>query len=351
MPKDLTFGKLKISNNSPVIIIAELADSHNGNMETAKQLVKAAKEAGADVAKFQLHLPDIEMVPGSIQMWDGPLYDILKRNLFTPEMHKEIMEYCQSIGIEYLCTPFCPAAVDILNEMGVSAFKTGSGELTNLPQQRKLAKISAATGKPVIVSTGMSRWEEISETIKVYEEEGSKENLILTNCTSEYPPVYSHLHLNTIGELKEKYGVWVGQSDHTMDNYSVFAAVALGAKVIEKHFTLSRNQEGPDHKISLEPHMLKELVEGVRKIEQAIQGSKVVSSEEQVVRNWAFHSVVSACDINAGENLTLENLIPKRPGSGIEAKYLDKNFSDKLLNKKAKHFLKKDTIIQWTDIE
>ena len=185
--QEIKIGKLKINSKSPTIIIAEIADSHNGSMKTAKKMVDEVKKAGADIAKFQLHLPEIEMVPGSIKMWDGYLYDILKKNLFTPDMHKEIMNYCEKIGIEYLCTPFCPDAIDVLNNLGVKAFKTGSGELTNLPMQRKLAKISASTGKPIIVSTGMCTWDEIKDTVKIYKEEGSKENLILTNCTSEYP--------------------------------------------------------------------------------------------------------------------------------------------------------------------
>ncbi len=350
--KEIQFGKLKIGDNNPVVIIVEIADSHNGSLETAKEMIDVAKEAGADVVKFQLHLPDIEMVSGSIQMWDGSLYDILKRNLFTPEMHKEMMDYCDKVGIEYLCTPFCPTAVDILNDLGVKAFKTGSGELTNLPQHRKIAKISAKTGKPVIVSTGMSNWKEISDTVRVYEEEGAKNNLILMNCTSAYPPTnYSTLNLGFIKKLQETFGVWTGQSDHTMDNYTAYASVVFGAKLIEKHFTLSRDQDGPDHKISLEPHMVKDLVDGIRKIEVALGSERKVFDEEQPVRDWAFHSVIASRDIKAGEALTLENLIPKRPGSGIEAKYLDKMYSHKLINKKAKGDLPKNTILQWSDIE
>ena len=345
----LKFGKLTIGGPKTVII-AEIADSHNGSVTQAKALVDAAKEAGADVAKFQIHLPGIEMVPGKVQMWDGDLYEILKRNLFTPEMHKEMMDYCDKVGIEYLCTPFCPAAVDILNDLGVKAFKTGSGEITNLRHHRKIAKISAKTGKPAIVSTGMCTMEEIADTVKVYEEEGAKGNLVLTNCTSEYPPNdYSHANLGLITKLREKFGVIVGQSDHTMDNYTAYAAVALGAKVIEKHFTLSRKQRGPDHFIALEPTMLKELVDGIRKVEVALGDKKTISKEEQVVRDWAFHSVVTSRDIKKGEILSLENLIPKRPGNGIEAKFLDKNFSNKLLGKKAKKNLPKNTILAWGD--
>ncbi len=349
--KELKFGKLTIGGQR-VVVIAEIADSHNGSLVQAKALVDAAKEAGADVAKFQIHLPDVEMVKGKVQMWDGDLYEILNRNLFTVEMHKEIKKYCEEVGIEYLCTPFCPAAVDVLNdEVGVVAFKTGSGEVTNLPHHRKLAKISAKTGKPVIVSTGMCLMEEIAETVKVYEEEGAKENLILTNCTSEYPPNnYSHANLGLIKKLQDWFGVIVGQSDHTMDNYTAYASVALGAKVIEKHFTLSRKQRGPDHFIALEPHMLKELVDGIRKIEVALGTEKTISKEEQVVRDWAFHSVVTATDVKAGESLTLQNTIPKRPGSGIPAKYLDPMFSARLLGKKAKKDMPTNTIVTWDDL-
>jgi len=351
MPREITIGKLRIGKKSPVVIIAEVADSHNGSAETAKKMVDEIKKAGADIVKFQFHLPNVEMVPDSIQMWHGSLYDILKKNLFTPEMHKEIMDYCEEIGLEYLCTPFCPAAVDVLEELDVKAYKTGSGELTNLPQQRKLAKISARTGKPVIVSTGMSTWEEISDTVRVYEEEAANDNLILMNCTSEYPPGdYSQINLGRIKKMQEEFGVWVGHSDHTVDNYTAFASVSMGAKLIEKHFTLSRNQDGPDHKISLEPDMLADLVEGVRKIEASLGEEKSISKDEQVVRNWARHSVIVSQDIGLGEELTLENLMPKRPGSGIPAKYLDPIYSNKLLGRKANKDLFKDTILQWEDV-
>ena len=332
-----------------MVVIAEIADSHNGSIQTAKKLIQEAKKAGADVAKFQLHLPDVEMIPGSIKMWDGPLYDILKRNLFSAKTHKELMDYCDKLGIEYLCTPFCPAAVDILNNLGVKAFKTGSGELTNLPMHRKLAKISAKTRKPVIISTGMSTWEEITETVKVHKEEGS--NFMLMNCTSEYPPNnYSHANLGLIPKMQKEFNVRVGQSDHTMDNYTAYAAVALGAGAIEKHFTLSRKQKGPDHFISLEPHMLKDLVNGVRKIEVAIGDKKTISKDERVVRDWAFHSVVADSNIKKGENVSLQNVRPARPGRGIPAKYLDKIYSSKLFSKKTKRNLSKNTILQWEDL-
>lgn len=362
----IKFGKLHIGGLRTVII-AEIADSHNGRMETAKRLVDAAKEAGADVAKFQIHLVGRnevdgknEMIPGSIEMWDGPLYDILQRNLFTLAMHREILAYCESVGIEYLCTPFCTTAVGVLNDMGVKAFKTGSGELDNLPQHRLLAQISATTGKPVIVSTGMCTWEEIADTVRIYEEEGAKQNLILTNCTSEYPPNdYARANLGLIKRLREEFGVWVGQSDHTMDNYTAYAAVALGAKVVEKHLTLDRNQRGPDHKIALEPQMLRELVDGIRKIEIGLGVEKVITPEEQVVRDWAAHAVTTRRTIKKGEVFTDENLIERRPRSmmrngtkteGVPSKFLDTEYASKLIGRTAAHDVAKDSMLTWEDV-
>lgn len=357
--KTLKFGKLVIGGPR-TIIIAEIADSHNGDIKTAKKLVEEAKKAGADVAKFQIHLPDVEMAgPGALVMWDGDLYDILKRNLFTPEMHKEMMRHCAKVGIEYLCTPFCPAAADVLNDLGVKAFKTGSGELANLPHHRKIARISARTGKPVIVSTGMSTWEEIRETVRVYEEENAKENLVLMNCTSEYPPNdYSRMNLGVVGKLKDEFDVWVGQSDHTHENYIALAAAAvtLGAKLVEKHFTLSRKQKGPDHFIALEPMMLKNLVAGVRATEVALGQTKLISKEEQVVRDWAFHSVIIDRPVKKGEAVTLENVRPARPGpsyrkwGGIPAKYLDKLYSHQLLGKSFKKNFPKNYRLRWSDL-
>src|SRR3989344_1289964 len=357
--KILKFGKLTIGGPR-TIVIAEVADSHNGDIKTAKKLVEEAKKAGADVAKFQIHLPEVEMAgPGALVMWDGDLYDILKRNLFTPAMHKEMIKHCAKVGIEYLCTPFCPAAVDILNDLGVKAFKTGSGELANLPHHRKIARISASTGKPVIVSTSMSTWEEIRETVRGYEEENAKENLALMNCTSEYPPNdYSHLNLGVIGKLRDEFGVWVGQSDHAHKNYVALAAAAvtMGAKLIEKHFTLSRQQKGPDHAISLEPGMLKDLVDGVRATELALGVTKMISKEEQVVRDWAFHSVIVDRSVKKGEAVTVKNVRPARPGpsyknwGGIQAKYLDDLYSHQLLGKTFKKNLPKNHRLRWSDL-
>jgi sialic acid synthase SpsE len=350
--KELKLGKLKIGENNPVIIIAELSDGHCGDLNKAKKLAKAAKDSGADVLKVQMHFPEVEMTSG-VKMWAGDLQNILKKVWFSPENHNELKKYCKEIDIQYLCTPFSPKAIDVLEGMGVDGFKTGSGEICNLPFHRKLAKISAKTGKPIFCSTGMCTLDEIGETVGIYEEEGSKDNLVIMNCTSEYPiKDYSHLRLGLIPVLREKFGVMVGQSDHSTELYTSFASVALGARVIEKHFTLDKNGPFPDDSMSLDPAMMKELTEGVRKVEQAISGrEKNIFPEEYEIRSWAFHSVVSNFDLKKGDRITLKNVRPARPGWGIEAKYLDKKYSSKLLGKKLNKEIAKNAVIKWEDFQ
>ncbi|PIP73769.1 MAG: CMP-N-acetylneuraminic acid synthetase [Candidatus Lloydbacteria bacterium CG22_combo_CG10-13_8_21_14_all_47_15] len=350
MKEVFNIGALRVGENYPAIIIAELSDGHMGSFEKAQQLVGAAKDAGADVVKFQMHFPEREMISG-VKMWAGDLQDILKRVWFSPNNHERIMEYCASIGIEYLCTPFSFEAVDTLERMGVHSFKTGSGEICNLPFHRKLAKISARTGKPVFISTGMCTMAELEETIALYTEEGA--NFLLMNCTSEYPiNDYVHLRLGLIPVLREKFRVMVGQSDHSTEIYSSLAAIALGAKVIEKHFTLDRNGPFPDDGMCLDPRMMRELVDAVRKVEKAIEGNeKIVLPEEAEIRSWAFHSVVSDRNLKKGELITLANVRPARPGSGIPAKYLDETYFHELENKRCKTDIPKDTVITWEDLE
>ena len=277
--KEIKIGKLKIGENNPTVIIAEIACQHNGNMRLAKRLIDAAKRSGADVAKFQLHIADEEMVPDTIKFWGGSMDQILKRAQFrTAEEHKEVKDYCKKMGIQYLCTPFSVAAADILEKIGVDAYKTGSGELTNLPMMRHIAK----KGKPMIVSTGMSKMEEIADTVKVLKSE--KADFMLTHCLSEYPPKYEHMNLGLIKELEKRFGVFVGSSDHSVEINSAIAAVVLGAKVIEKHFTLA-DLHGPDDTVSLIPDKFKEMVDAIRKIEKALGSERLVSKEKQVFPN------------------------------------------------------------------
>jgi len=338
--KKVKFGKFTIGRGYPCVIIMEVADSHGGSVEIAKKMIDQAKLNGADIVKFQFHLPDLEMVPGSIQMWDGSLYDILKKNLLSPEDHRILKEYCDSQNIMYLCTPFSMQASDELEKIGVEVFKIGSGEMNNLPMIRHIAK----KGKTMMISTGMSTIDEIKETVKVVEEENCP--YVLAHCVSEYPTKAESLNLGLIEKYQEEFKVPVGFSSHALGIYCEIAAVALGANFIEKHFTLDKKQKGPDHFISIEPMELKEMSLAIHEIEKGLGNKKVVSKEEQVVRDWAYHSVVTNQSIEAGTVLTKEMLTVKRPGSGIPAKELEK-----VIGRKLKIKTNKDTILQWNNLE
>ncbi|OHA16092.1 MAG: hypothetical protein A3A10_00870 [Candidatus Tagabacteria bacterium RIFCSPLOWO2_01_FULL_42_9] len=352
--KNLGFGKLKIGGKNPCVIVAEIGVDHMGDMNKAKKMIEAAKDCGADVAKFQIHLPDVEMAGNhkALKFHGGSLGEVFKKSHLTPEQHKELKEYCEKAGIQYLCTPFCPTAVDLLNDIvGVDGFKTGSGEITNLPQHRKLAKISAKTGKPVFISTGMCTLEEVADTMSVYKEEGSSKNLALMVCTSEYPlEKYDDIALGLIPKFQKMFGVWAGYSDHSKDNRIACAAVAMGAKIVEKHLTLAYGEGGCDDSVALTPLMFKELVEGVRKVESAMGFEKIVRLEEQKVRNWAFHSVVTNRRIKKGQRITLRNTRPARPGVGIPSKFLDKKYSNALLGRVVRRDLPKNHVLQWEDL-
>ena len=347
-------GKITIGRDKPCVIIAEIGVDHMGDMTKARRMIEAVKELGADIAKFQIHLPEVEMAPNhpATAFHGGSLTEVFKKSHLTPEEHRGLKEHCEKAGIQYLCTPFCPTSVDLLhNVVGVQAFKTGSGEITNLPQHRKLAKISAKTGKPVLVSIGMSTLDEIAETVSVYREEGALENLGLMVCTSEYPlEKYDDISLGLIPKLRDLFGVWVGYSDHSKDNRIAVAAVALGAKVIEKHFTLAYGEGGCDDSVALTPAMFKDLVEGIRRVESALGSEKAIRPEEWKTRSWAFHSVVTNSTLSTGTVITLQNVRPARPGMGIPAKFLDQKYSSALIGRAVKRDLGQNHVLQWSDL-
>jgi len=343
-PAPLKIGRLTIAASRPTVIIAEAACEHNGRLPAAKRLAQAAKDAGAEIVKFQLHLPDEEMLPGSIKFWAGSMDDVLKRVNLSIDAHRKLKRYCEQIGIQYLCTAYCAAGVDVLEELGVPAFKIGSGEMTNLPMIRHVARIAARKRKPVLVSTGMSTMEEIAQTAAVLKAEGA--SFMLLNCTSEYPPQYPHINLGLLPVLRRRFGVLVGHSDHSPENYTAFAAVALGAKVIEKHFTLSRARRGPDWLVSIEPEELKALVDGVKKIDAALGNEKHLYPAERIVRRWAHHSVVSLRDIARGSAITPEAIGVKRPGWGIPAKQLEA-----LYGRVARRDIPTNALVRWNDVQ
>ncbi|HKF65170.1 MAG TPA: N-acetylneuraminate synthase family protein, partial [Vicinamibacterales bacterium] len=285
----LTLGTREIGPSRPCFVIAEAGINHNGDTVLAAELVDAAAGAGADAIKFQTHFPEHEMLRGgTTAAYVGEsLFDLLTRTALSREAHATLRDLAASKGIVFLSTPFSREAADFLETLGVPAFKTGSGELTNIPLQRHIAR----KRKPMIVSTGMSTPDEIDATVRALDEEGAM--YALMHCTSTYPTPFEHVQLGCIAALQSKYGVPVGFSDHTLGTAISVAAVVSGANIFEKHFTASRSLPGPDQQGSMEPKELEGLVKDIRAVEQSLGAAKKIQPGEQDVRDMALHSVVS----------------------------------------------------------
>ena len=303
------------------LIIAEAGVNHNGNVELAKRMIEVAKEAGADIIKFQTAKLD-KLVSRFAQManyqkdnlgFAKTQKDMLKGITLSYEDFICLADYCKQVGIGFLSTPFDIESVFFLQKLGCPFWKIPSGEITNYPYLVEIAK----TSKPVIMSTGMSELDEIKSAIRVLKENGCKE-ITLLQCNTQYPTPYEDANLNAMKTIEMETGLQVGYSDHTRGIEVPIAAVAMGAKVIEKHFTLDRNMEGPDHKASLEPKELKAMVSAIRNIEKALgDGEKRVSSSERENIVIARKSIVASKNIRKGEILSSDNITTKRPGSGI----------------------------------
>ena len=304
-----------------VYIIAEAGDNHNGDFNTALKLVDVAKRAGADCVKFQTFVTE-EIISKYAEMAEyqkkntgkeESQFEMVKRLELSFDEFRKIKEYCDRVEIQFLSTPFDLKSVDFLNELGVPFFKIPSGEITNYPYLIKIAH----TGKPVVMSTGMCEPDEILAAINVLEKNGSGE-ITLLHCNTEYPTPLKDVNLYAMRTMKKMFGKKVGYSDHTKGIEVPVAAVALGACVIEKHFTLDKNVPGPDHKASLEPDELGRMVKNIRNIEIALgDGVKRVSESERKNIAIARKSIVARRNIQEGEILTEENLAVKRPGTGI----------------------------------
>lgn len=303
-----------------VYIIAEAGVNHNGKVELAKKLVDSAKAAGADCVKFQTFkaekLVSKDAAKAEYQKettGDSSQQEMLKKLELSYDEFIELKKYCDKVGITFLSTPFDSESVDFLNSLDMPFWKIPSGEVTNYPYLVKLAK----THKPVIMSTGMCDLNEIDAAINVLKENGAGEITVL-HCNTEYPTPFTDVNLKAMVSMKEAFDVKVGYSDHTKGIEVPIAAVALGATVIEKHFTLDKNMEGPDHKASLEPYELKAMVDAIRNIEKALgTGKKTPTPSETKNKAVARKSIVAACDIKKGETFTEENLTVKRPGTGL----------------------------------
>jgi sialic acid synthase SpsE len=338
----LTIGTREIGPGRPCFVIAEAGINHNGDASLAAELVDAAARAGADAIKFQTHFPEHEMLRGgATAAYVGEsLFDLLTRTALSRDAHAMLKELAARKGIVFLSTPFSREAADFLDTLGVPVFKTGSGELTNIPLQRHIAR----KRRPMIVSTGMSTPEEIDATVRALDEEGA--TYALMHCTSTYPTPFEHVQLGCIAALQSKYGVPVGFSDHTLGTAVSVAAVASGANIFEKHFTASRSLPGPDQQGSMEPKELEALVKDIRAVEQSLGAAKKIQPGEQDVRNMALHSVVSIRDIEAGGMISAEDIWPKRPGTGIPAARIGD-----VLGRVARRAIPRDRLISWDDLQ
>lgn len=307
-----------------VLIIAEVGVNHNGSMEIARKLVDAAVAAGADIIKFQTFKAERLVSKNAKKadyqkknMGDGndSQFEMLKKLELSKQDHEELIAYCHQRGIRFWSTAFDFESMDYLHSLNLGLWKIPSGEITNYPFIRKIASYR----EPVIMSTGMCDETDIQNAIQVLKQYGmGKEQITILHCNTQYPTPYKDANLKAMLTIKREFGTRIGYSDHTQGIEVPIAAVALGAEVIEKHFTLDRNLPGPDHKASLEPAELKAMVSAIRNIEQALgDGIKKVSDSERSNRAVARKSIVAACPIKKGEIFTEENLTVKRPGNGI----------------------------------
>lgn len=306
---------------SKVLVIAEAGVNYNGRLDLAYKMVDVAKECGADIVKFQTGVPEkvmsryaekAEYQKKTTGEGESQL-DMVRKLMLKFEDFIPLKKYCNEKGIKFLSTPFDLSSIDFLDELGCDIWKIPSGEITNLPYLLRVAR----TGKSIIMSTGMSTMEEVGAALKVLKENGAGE-VTLLHCTTEYPTPFSDVNLKAMNSMKNEFGLNVGYSDHTPGIEVSVAAVAMGATVIEKHFTLDRNMEGPDHKASLEPNELKSLIKAIRNVELAIgNGVKIPSESEKKNIAIARKSIIAARDIKKGEILDESNLTTKRPGNGI----------------------------------
>lgn len=342
--REIQIGGRKIGANYPPLVMAEVGINHEGNYHKAIQLVDAACDAGAEVVKFQCHITEKEMVPTDMtpgEISTEKLWDIIKRCELTEDEERRVQAYCTEKEILYLSTPFSREAADRLHAMGVPAFKIGSGECNNIPLLEHIARL----GKPMILSTGMNDLESVRRSVDAIRKHDTP--LALMHCTSMYPTPYDKVRLGAVSQLLEEFpDLPIGLSDHSMNIWTCLGAVALGASVLEKHFTISRDWPGPDTGISIEPTELHDLIKGSRAIWQARGGTKTILVDEQPVIDFAYATVVTIAPIEKGGSFSRENVWVKRPGTGpIHATRLDD-----VIGKTALRDLPADVHIQPEDI-
>ncbi len=314
MKKTISIGNRKIGGETPTFIIAEVGLNHNGDLTLAKKLIDQAKSAGADAVKFQSYHSEEFVGP------NAKYYGLFKSLELSEDEFKDLAEYARKKEIIFLSTPLDLDYVEILNKIGVPAFKIASGDLTFV----QLLEKTSITGKPIILSTGLSTVDEIIEAVSIIKQQGNSD-IILLHCITCYPPDPEEVNLKSIQTLKEVFNeAIIGYSDHTLGILAPIIAVALGAKVIEKHFTLDKNLPGPDHKVSADPKDLTEMIKSIRQTEKMLgTGIKCPSLSEMKKIGLARRSIVARRDISIGETLTLDIVSFKRPADGLDPKFLD----------------------------
>lgn len=304
------------------LIIAEAGVNHNGSLKRAQEMIAVAAKAGADIVKFQTFSPELlttKVAPlaeyQKKNISEHSQYEMLQKLRLSEEMHHSLLEYCAQHNIEFLSTPFDIPSCNFLNQLGMKRHKVASGEITNLPLLRTIAR----SGLPVILSTGMSTLAEVEAAIKVLELEGlERSNITILQCTTEYPAPDDESNLRAMQTMQNEFSVDIGFSDHTQGTEIALAAVALGATVIEKHFTLDKSLDGPDQAASLEPDELAQMIKGIRRIEAAMgTGLKRPSPSEEKNIAVARRSLVALTSIKEGEEFTPNNVTSKRPGTGV----------------------------------
>ena len=337
-------------DNSPCFIIAEAGVNHNGDISLAKQLIDIAKNAGADAVKFQTAKVEnciskkAEKAPYQKETTDvtETQYEMVKKLELPYDAFKELLNYCKAQEIEFLSTPFDSESLQCIDELDVRLHKIPSGEITNYP----LLEVFARTKKPVILSTGMSTLGEVEEAITYLKMHGTTE-ITLLHCTTSYPTPFESVNLRAMQTLAQAFHLPVGYSDHTLGISVPLAAVAMGAKVIEKHFTIDKNLPGPDHRASLDPVELHDMIIGIREIEAAFgDGIKCVAPSEKENVKIVRKSIVACKEIPVNTVITREMITVKRPGTGIEPKYYET-----IIGMKTTRALEEDEIIPWDSIE
>jgi sialic acid synthase SpsE len=339
----LTLAGRQIGPEHPPLVIAEIGINHEGSLAKAMTMVDRAAEVGCECVKFQAHVIEDEMIPNDVVPGNAreSIWDIMKRCALSEEEDGKLKDRVESLGMIYLSTPFSRAAADRLQRLGVCAYKIGSGECNNYPLIEHIARF----GKPVLLSTGMNDLPSIAMAVDILRRHSIP--FALFHCTSMYPTPFEKVRLGALAEIREAFpDAVIGLSDHSLGNYTCFGAVALGASIVEKHFTADKSWPGPDIDISIDEAELRELIKGTRAIHKARGGKKTILPEEQPTIDFAYACVVTTKEIRFGEQLSTENLWVKRPGTG-EIKAV--HYSE-VLGRRVRESLPPNAQLKWADL-